>query len=149
MKTRLLIALGVAGFLSLSCLGNPVKGININVLRSFHTIFTNATNVEWFTFPSYYYVSFKEDNCGVRAYYNKSGGLMSTIRYYEGEFLPLNIIYKLKAIYPHKIIGHVTEVSNGSDVVYFVRMDDFKTWQIVKSDEDGDITTVRKFDKEF
>ena len=147
MKPRFLIALSVAVLLSFTCLGSPVKGINANVLRSFHSLFANARNVEWFTYPSYYYVSFKEDNFIVRAYYDKNGSLMNTIRYYNGQFLPLNIIYKLKERYPHKAIKHVTEVSNGNAVVYFVRLDDAKTWRIVKLDEDGYITTVTKFDK--
>jgi len=149
MKTRILIAFCIAGFLSFSCLASPVKGINASVLRSFHSVFPNATHVEWYTCPSFYCVSFRVDEQSVRAFYDENGSMTNAIRYSDARYLPLNIIYQLKKRFPHKTIKNETEVCNGNDVVYFIRLDDLNTWRIVKSDEDGYFTTINKFEKNF
>ena len=70
--------------------------VSEKVLRSFNTVFSNASNVQWSQFADHFFVSFAQNSMTVRAEYDKNGNLLSSLRYYDAQHLPLNILCKVK-----------------------------------------------------
>lgn len=141
MKKNLLAIALIAGIISLSSFTVKAE-INQKVLQSFHAVFAEAKHVKWTEYPDSYYVTFTQNDILIKANYDKEGNLLSSLRYYKEQRLPLNILYKVKKEYPSKTIDMVTEVSNPDGTVYFIQLKNDKGWTTVKSDESGDMEVV-------
>jgi len=146
MKKNFLTTACIAGFLSLSVFSARAD-VSEKVLKSFHSVFSKASNIKWVEYPDHYYVSFNQNDIMVRASYDLAGNLLSSIRYYKEQDLPLNILCALKKSYPSKVIDNVTEVSNQEGIVYFIMLQDDKNWIKIKSDETATFEVVEKFKK--
>ena len=146
MKKNFLAAACIAGFLSLSVFSAKAD-VSEKVLKSFHSVFSKASNIKWAEYPDHYYVSFNQNDIMVRASYDLAGNLLSSIRYYKEQHLPLNILCALKKSYASKVVDIVTEVSNQEGIVYFIQLKDDKGWTIVKSDGGATFEVVDKFKK--
>jgi len=145
MKKSIIIAVCFA-LLSAKAISSQVTDVNQKVLHSFQSTFTYARNVQWFSYPDYYYVSFNQGNFAIRAFYDLRGNLMNTMRYYSAQYLPINITLRLEEDYPNQVIKNVSEVCNGDEAVYFVRVDGVKNWRIVKADGYGNMETQEVYD---
>ena len=146
MKKNLLTAACIAGFLSLTAF-TAKADINQKVLTSFRSVFSKASNVKWTEYQDHYYVSFNQNDILIKANYDMTGNIMSSIRYYKEQHLPLNILCKIKKSYPSKSVDMVTEVSNQDGTAYFIQLKDDKGWTVVKSDETGSFEVTDKFSK--
>jgi hypothetical protein len=122
-------------------------GVNEKVLKSFNSVFIDASNVQWSEYSDHFYVSFSQGNITVRAEYDKKGNLLSSLRYYDAQHLPLNILCKVKKDYPNKSIDVVTEVSIPEGTAYLIQLQDSKGWTIVRSDVNGDLSVKDEFEK--
>lgn len=120
---------------------------NEKVLKSFNETFAGAEEVKWEEFSSYYTVSFV--NAGIRSKvnYDKEGNMLGSIRYYTPSMLPLNIQNKLKKEFSKKTLYGVTEVTFGTDVTYYVKIEDDKHWFTVKVDTEGNTQVTEKYKK--
>lgn len=121
--------------------------VNEKVLRSFQETFAAAEEVKWEEFKTYYTVSFVNSGIRSKVNYDKDGSMLGSIRYYAPQQLPLNIYNRLKMEHPKKELFGVTEVTFGSDVAYFIKMQDSKNWITVKMDASGNSTIHEKFKK--
>jgi len=146
MKKNLITAACIAGFLSLTAFSAKAD-INQKVLTSFHSVFSKASNVKWTEYQDHYYVSFKQNDILIKANYDMAGNIMSSIRYYKEQHLPLNILCKIKKLYSSKAVDMITEVNNENGTAYFIQLKDDKGWTIVKSDEAGSFEVTDKFSK--
>jgi len=73
--------------------------VNEKVLKAFNETFSQAKDVVWHEYDTYFQANFRQDEIQVRAQYDESGALLKTIRYYgEKQLLP-NIVAKLKKRY--------------------------------------------------
>ena len=120
---------------------------NEKVLKAFNETFTAAEDVKWEEYSTYYTVSFV--NAGIRSKvnYDLDGNMLGSIRYYSPQMLPLNIINKLKKENPKRKLFGVTEVTFGSEVTYYVKMEDAKNWYTVKVDAAGNSQLFEKYKK--
>ncbi len=120
---------------------------NEKVLKSFNETFTSAEDVKWEEYPTYYSVSFV--NAGIRSKvnYDLEGNMTGSIRYYAPQMLPLNIFNTLKKQNPKKNLFGVTEVTSGSDVTYYVKIEDDKNWITLKVDQAGNSEVFEKYKK--
>lgn len=120
---------------------------NEKVLKSFRETFTQAEEVKWDETDDYFTVSFV--NAGIRSKvnYDKEGNMLSSIRYYSPQLLPLNIFNKLKKEHSKKNLFGVTELTSGNDVTYYVKMEDGKHWFTLKVDESGNSMIYEKYKK--
>jgi hypothetical protein len=146
MKKNLITAACLAGVLSLSAFSAKAE-INQKVLTSFHSVFAKATNIKWTEFEDHYYVSFSQSDVLIKANYDMAGNMISSIRYYKEQHLPLNILCKIKKTYPSKTVDMVTEVNAENGTAYFIQLKDDKGWTIVKSDEAASFEVTDKFSK--
>lgn len=122
-------------------------GVNEKVLKSFNSVFSNASNVQWSQFADHFLVSFSQNAMMVRAEYDKKGNLLSSLRYYDAQHLPLNILCKVKKAYPDKNIDVVTEVSVPEGIAYLIQLQDDKGWTILRSDVNGELNVTDEFHK--
>ena len=136
----------MAGFLSLISLTTKAS-VNEQVLKSFHSLFPRATHIKWVEYPNYFYVAFTQNDIQVRGYYDTLGNLLSAIRYYKQQDLPLNILQTVQKNYPGKKITVVTETSTKDQIEYYVHLEDQKNIMIVKTGAIVSFELVEKFRK--
>jgi hypothetical protein len=153
MKKNFLTIASICGIFLLSSFyvsaapADDNSGVSEKVLKSFNTVFSNASNVQWSQFADHFFVSFSQNNIVVRAEYDKKGNLLSSLRYYDAQHLPLNILCKVKKEYPNKNIDVVTEVSIPEGMAYLIQLQDDKGWTILRSDVNGDLSVKDTFEK--
>jgi hypothetical protein len=120
---------------------------NEKVLKSFRETFSHAEDVKWDESSDFFTVSFVSAGIRSKVNYDKEGNMLSSIRYYSPQMLPLNIFNKLKKENPKKDLFGVTEVTTGNDVTYYVKLQDDKNWYTLKVDESGNTQLHEKYKK--
>lgn len=121
--------------------------VNEKVLKTFKQTFNNAEEVKWEEYKDYYTVSFVHAGIRSKVNYDKSGNMISSIRYYAPEMLPLNILNTLRRDYPRKTLFGVTEITSGTQAAYFVKIHDDKHWLTIKFDPAGNAEVYEKYKK--
>ncbi|RYY31708.1 MAG: hypothetical protein EOO04_00075 [Chitinophagaceae bacterium] len=121
--------------------------VSEKVLKSFNETFTAAEDVKWEKFEKYYTVSFVQGGIQSKVNYDQSGDMLSSLRYYAPNLLPLNIYNRIKNNYSKKEMFGVTEVTFNNEVVYYVKMQDAKNWITLKVDASGSAEVVEKYKK--
>src|SRR6478735_1118824 len=111
--------------------------VNEKVLKSFKETFSAAEDVKWEEFQNYYTVSFNQSGIQSKVNYDHSGTMLSSLRYYAPQMLPLNIYNRIKKSYAKKEMFGVTEVTFSNEVVYYVKLQDEKAWITLKIDGVG------------
>ena len=149
MKKVILLATSAFLFLSTTFANvDPDReDVNEKVLKVFEATFPVVTDVKWKEYTDYYSASFKQNGIQTEVRYDKEGNFISSLRYYKEERLPLSILTQLKKRYSSRNIFGVTELTVGSDVAYFVTLEDEKTWLVVKADQAGNMQVQDKFRK--
>lgn len=123
-----------------------------SLIKTFNTSFPKAERVNWYELPKAWVVNFVADGIRSRIVYLKDGKVTEFTRYYFESNLPFLVHSKIKKSYPEKKIFGVIEVTtmleNGtSDMEYFVKLEDDKTWMTVKSDNEGNLNVTEKYRK--
>lgn len=121
---------------------NPT--VNEKVLKTFNLVFKDAQDVQWKTTAKYNEATFNTGDVRTKAILDDNGNLLQTIRYYQEEHLPANILNNIQKKYCHEVWG-VTEVSNSNSTVYNVVLRGKKFWYNVKADARGDVELVKRF----
>lgn len=148
MKRLFILSLSL--LISLGSIAFTATNIDEKLVRLFKASFPDATEVVWYEFPETFTVHFVEDGIRNRISYWKDGQLVEFIRYYQERALPPFIRYCVKKKYPDQTIFGVVEISTASDysnVTYYIKMEDAKTWFTVKVDGNGACNMVEKFKK--
>jgi hypothetical protein len=123
-----------------------------NLIKIFSSSFPKADQVHWYEMPKAWVVNFVADGIRSRVVYLKDGKATEFTRYYFEQNLPFVIRSKVKEAYPGKNIFGVIEVSiltetGASQLEYFIKLEDAKSWLTVKSDNDGNLTVEEKYKK--
>jgi hypothetical protein len=121
--------------------------VNAKVLKSFNETFASAQEVKWEKYDNYYTVSFHQAGIQSKVNYDNDGNMLSSLRYYAPNMLPLNVYNKIKKTYSKKEMFGVTEVTFNNDVVYYVKLQDAKSWMTLKIDAFGNTEIVEKYKK--
>jgi hypothetical protein len=139
-KVMYLLAL----LISLSATAAIPPKINEKVIKAFSETFTEAENVSWKEMDDSYHAIFTMSQIAVKAIYDNEGGLLQTIKYYEGKNLPSNILAKLKSKQSDKTIFGVTEIITDTEVAFHIVLKDEKNWYWFKSDPLGNMELTQK-----
>ena len=126
--------------------GKPFD-VNEKVLKLFQETFKNPKDVAWHEFEEYYEVNFKDQEVKTTVRYDVEGNVLRSLRYYSGSQLPPYILSSLKKQYSELSIFGVTEFFTGTELSYFVTMQDDKHWYTIKSDPLGNLEQTEKFNK--
>jgi hypothetical protein len=124
-----------------------VDNVNEKVLRAFQETFPAVESVKWKEYDAYYTVSFRQHAIQSEVRYDKDGNFLSSLRYYKEDMLPLSVLHQLKKKFANKTVFGVTELIVGSDVAYFIKLEDAKTWMTIKSDAQGNLSVYEKMKK--
>jgi len=120
---------------------------NEKVLKAFNETFSTATEVRWEEFPKYFAVSFVSGGIRTKVNYDKEGSMISSLRYYNPQLLPLYILNKVSQENSKKKLFGVTEVTVGGNIVYYIKLEDNTSWYTLKVDTDGNSQVVEKYKK--
>jgi len=71
------------------------------------------------------------------ANYDSNGELVSILRYYHEDRLPMDAMTLLKSKYADKSIAGITELTVGDDVSYYIKLEDNAHWYTVKISGNG------------
>ncbi|OQP50656.1 hypothetical protein A4H97_02105 [Niastella yeongjuensis] len=120
---------------------------NEKVLKAFNETFSTATEVRWEEFPKYFAVSFVSGGIRSKVNYDKEGNMISSLRYYNPQLLPLYILNKVSQENSKKKLFGVTEVTVGGNIAYYIKLEDNSSWYTLKVDTDGNSQIVEKYKK--
>jgi hypothetical protein len=141
---KILIAAATIFFASASFAAAPTQ----KVLDAFRKTFQQVKDVNWQDMENdKYEANFSENEITFRIIYDQEGNVVKSIRYYFGKTLPIFIQAKLAKKYEGKKVFGVTEVSTESDLIYYIILEDAKTWTHVQSDAYGNMFTEKKLKK--
>ncbi|HEY4147678.1 MAG TPA: hypothetical protein VGM41_02050 [Chitinophagaceae bacterium] len=118
--------------------------VSQKVLKIFKETFSNAKEVKWQELQDSYSVSFSQDGIQSKVVYDLDGNMLSSLRYYSPDRLPMNVFSKLKKKYDSRTFFGVTESATDHDVVYYVKMYDAKNWYTIKIDSNGNMEQYEK-----
>src|SRR5450432_1806318 len=113
--------------------------------HSFNERFPDAREVTWTELAAGYTVNFVEHDIRSHIVYDKQGEFISSIRYYRERELPYYLVNILKKRYSGKTIFAVTELTTGSGIDYYVKLEDDKTWMTIGMDSEGNSDVVEKY----
>jgi hypothetical protein len=145
-KRTLLVACCLLTF-SAGVFANDGFTISDKLLQAFRQTFPDAKQVKWVEEPNGYQVSFRQNDILTKVEYDKDAHFVSSLRYYSEKNLPVTIICQLQKKYAGKTVWGVTEMSTESSTEYFVKLVDDHDWYTVRSDSEGNMTTVEKYKK--
>jgi len=118
--------------------------VSEKVLKIFKSTFSSAKDVKWTEYDNNYSVSFSLEGVQSKVVYDKDGNMMSSLRYYSPERLPVNVYSKLKKKFDNKVLYGVTEASTDQEIVYYIKMYDAKNWYTIKMDGSGSMEVYEK-----
>jgi hypothetical protein len=128
---------------------NGPATINQKLVKAFQDAFPLAEKVDWKETADYYFVHFKENNILSEIEYDHGGNFLWSERYYrDADLLPLHLAWELHQKYSDKTIYGITELNNGDDTSYFVKLEGSKDWTTVKCSADGILEVVDKLNKQ-
>jgi len=142
-----LVAFTTAALFSLSLFATEPVAVSQKVLNAFEQSFKNVSNASWSQFRDGYEVRFLNNNIDSRITYDSNGTVMSIMRYYTEETLPLIVRAKLQEKYAGKTVFGVTEMWADNHVDYYIVLEDATTWKHVKCSANGDMETIKKYKK--
>lgn len=141
MKKLLVVA--IAAVFSVSLYAAPIN-VNEKVLKIFKETFASAEDVKWSETETSYAVSFFLSGIQSRIVYDKDGNIVSSLRYYSPQYLPMNVYRSLLKKYSNKKLYGVTEVAADDNIVYYVKIYDAKYWYTVRTDNSGNQQVTEK-----
>jgi hypothetical protein len=145
MKNLFVFLFTAAMAMNLSAANTPV--VSAKALKSFNASFAEAQNILWSEEKGIYTVRFTLNGIRNRVMYNEEGDFLSSHRYYTQEYLPTDIVCKLKKKFTTRKIFGVVEYIVGDQINYYVKMEDEKTWITVKVHNSRDMEVTEKYQK--
>jgi hypothetical protein len=116
------------------------------LVERFNATFPNAKNVKWLDDKDGYFVSFTQDENFIKAFYNKGGEFVYSLKYLSNLELPVNIRMVLnKNFGDSKVLG-VTEVTTPNNTAYDVKLVKGEKLYCLYVLADGTITKQDKYD---
>ena len=126
---------------------DPSK-VSEKVLKAFRETFTEARQVSWEESDDNYSVRFLQKDVRYIVHYNKDGTITHSMRFYQPDLLPVNILKEIKNGYKNKTPYGVTEITNNGEIAYFIKMEDSRYWYTVKFNAYGNSELYEKFKKQ-
>ena len=128
---KLIIALALV-FTITSAFASDVV-VTKQVLKSFSTNFSNATDISWSIGDQYYKAAFKLNEQNVFAFFNLDGEYLGLTRYISTLQLPVNLHTSLKKNFSNKWVTDLFELSNEEGTSYYITVENADTKMVLKS----------------
>ena len=141
------VILAIVALMSAGVYANA-PSVTEKVLKAFRETFSNAENVSWHEADNQYSVRFLQSDVRYIVYYNKSGKITASMRFYSPSLLPINILSEIKKSHSDKTTFGVTEITSGDNTAYFIKMQDSKHWYTIKTDAYGNSEVYERLRKQ-
>ena len=92
------------------------------LIQKFNQTFPNAKNVAWRDDATGYFVSFTQNGNYNKVFYNKDGSFVYSLKYFNGDQLPVNIIMELNKKFEASKIAGVTELTTQTNSLYNIKL---------------------------
>ena len=109
-----------------------INEVNARAARHFANHFNSEGNEKWVILDGFYIASFTTDGVRTEAFYTSRGGYAYTVRYYQANRLNENIRLAVLRRYKDHSIDVVTEISNYTGQVYFVKIKNSSNIKMVR-----------------
>lgn len=115
---------------------NTNKDVSERAKKTFVKTFPKAEDINWTESKNgdLYTAYFWLYDVKTVANFDKDGTLISVLRYYKEDHLPLTVLALIKSKYDAQTVAGVTEYSKNQneDVAYYVKLEDATHWYTVK-----------------
>ena len=116
------------------------------IQNAFNSQFANAENARWYEVDKNFLVEFFKDDQEQRALFTKKGYLIYHISYGSEKHLPPKVRTLVKSTYFDYNITRVIKVNEDKRLVWFVNLEDNKSFFLVKV-EDGEMEEAKRYQK--
>jgi hypothetical protein len=144
---------GMLSVHSLTCLSIPpelpglpdINAVNERAIKDFKSRFSGAMNEKWYSIPGGYLCYFQIKGFDDRAFYDRKGQWLSSLKLYDEYKLPKEIRSLVRGIYFDFSITLVEEARIPNSLVYIIHMEDKNNAKILMVTSDGDIQTLLEY----
>jgi hypothetical protein len=120
--------------------------INSKAMRSFVSLYSNATEPKWVKYYGGYVVYFLRDGIRYKIYYTRMGDHKCTIRQYSAENMSLEMRQLVETSFKDYSVFLVTEVTKRNKTRYEIKIEDESSFKEIRI-EDGGIRVANEFVK--
>jgi hypothetical protein len=124
-----------------------VSTLSVRAIKDFKLRFTKVENESWGRSDKGFCVTFTNDGFKVRAYYDRKGYWLASLKYCDESQLPPFIRDVVKRTYYDLAITLVNIIQVPDHVAYLVHLEDQKTFKIVRVNEDGEMDLLNDYIK--
>jgi len=129
-----------------SMMESPVVYISTKAVRHFIRSFKQAEDVHWFKAVNGMVAHFTMNGIKSKAYYDKKGNWLYTIRTYEESELSKDIRDLVKRTYYDYSITSVNEITDEQQTAYVILLEDKTTWKTINI-YDGEMNVIKEYVK--
>jgi hypothetical protein len=149
MKKRiLLLSIVLVSFTAFSFAADAPGTVSKNVISSFNTQFSNASNIKWETTANFVKAQFTMNDVVLSAYFNRNGELIAVTRFISPKQLPLELLSSLKKTCANYWVSDLFEIQTESGTSYYVTIENADQIVVMKSEGISGWQTFQKEKKE-
>lgn len=116
---------------------NEIKAVSEKTFRSITREYPAASRLSFSTSKNRMMIHFKMNGDHYQLLYSKRGHWIQTIHTYDFSKLAQDLKDRVQDAYPrYELCSVVNEISLGIDKVYLIRIEDKKSWKILRLTED-------------
>ncbi|MCW3110467.1 MAG: hypothetical protein JWQ09_4973 [Segetibacter sp.] len=136
-------------FLFASAFNPSATGNSEKVLQVFSETFKDVQNLKWYIINKEHLAYFSQNGVRTKIAFDDNGKFLRSRRNYSEEYLPLNILCKIKEKYNGKVINGITEVIEGDEILYSINIEDEKNSWVIEAFPNGNVKQILKFKKQL
>lgn len=121
--------------------------ISTRAIKDFRTRYTKIADEQWSRFEKGFAAYFTKDGFKVRAYYDRRGNWLASLKYCNESQLPHFIRDIVKREYYDFTITQVLEISVPEHTAWLLNVEDKDTFKVVRINDEGDMDLLHDYVK--
>ena len=109
-----------------------INEVNAKAARHFANHFASDGTEKWAIIDGFYIASFSQGNVKTEVFYNSRGGFAYTVKSYPADLLLVDIKLAILRKFQDHIIDVITEISNLSEKLYYIRIKNSSNIKMLK-----------------
>lgn len=122
-------------------------GSSEKVLQVFNGTFKDVQDLKWYVIDKEYVAYFSKNGIKTKVTYDANGKYLRSRREFSEEYLPVNILAQVKQKY-NGVINAVTEIAEGSEIVYSINIEGDKNTWVIEAFPNGNIKQALRLKKQ-
>jgi hypothetical protein len=121
--------------------------INVKAIKDFKDRFANAKDEKWYAVQGGLMTYFSLDGFGNRAFYDKKGHWLSSLKFFGEDKLPTDVRATVKSSYYDFSITVVELIEVPGHFVYVIHLENAANIKIVRVSEEGEMDVLQEYTK--